>query len=76
MTPHEFVIWLKGVCDGNETNTLTDKQYKTMIKRLNNVMIEVEVDEKEQESDADFSEWTCSTTANSSVDKIIVEYTK
>jgi uncharacterized transporter YbjL len=76
MSPQEFIIWLKGVCDGNEMSTLSDKQYKMMIKRLNNVMIEVEVDESETEDEPDFNRWSCTATADSSIERFIVEYTK
>jgi len=76
MTPQEFVIWLKGMCDSNETTTLTDKQYKMMIKRLNNVMIEVEVDESDAEDEPDFNRWSCNATVDSSIERIVVEYTK
>jgi hypothetical protein len=47
-----------------------------MIKRLNNVMIEVEVDESETEDESDFNRWSCTATADSSIERFIVEYTK
>jgi hypothetical protein len=75
MKAEEFVIWLDGVFATIGDAQLTKKQSEIIKKMLAKVII-AECDEQYDESVdmPSFSIWEASSTAHSSVNKILVEY--
>lgn len=75
MTPEEFVIWLNGVFATTGDTQLTKKQSETVKKMLSKVVFDNYDDSYQQPIDMPaFSIWETSSTAHSSVNKILVEY--
>ena len=75
MLPEEFIIWFNGFLDSNETNQLSKKQLDTVKKMLGKVVFEEYFESNMQETQPPtHSIWQASSTAHSSVEKIVMEY--
>lgn len=75
MQPEEFIIWFNGFLDSNETNQLSKKQLDTVKKMLGKVVFEEYTDSDIVEKEIPkHSIWQASSTAHSSVEKIVMEY--
>ena len=75
MTPEEFVIWLNGVFSTTGDTQLTKKQSETIKKMLAKVVVSEYEESTSQSMEMPLSSiWEASSTAHSSVNKILIEY--
>ena len=75
MHPEEFIIWLNGVLDSVDNGQLSKKQFDLIKKMLGKVEFDDYTDKEIVEKDMPLhSIWQASSTAHSSVEKIVMEY--
>jgi len=77
MLPHEFIIWLNGFLDSADNETISKKQLSLIRKMLGKVEFDEYIEQNSIQNEMpSHSIWQTSTTAHSTIDRIVMEYTE